>query len=679
MSDSEQAVANQSSDSAMRKSGSRGSRRIVYIVIILLVGLAAFLLGYFVAPGHRAVSVDETKVLVTDKRIRYWTCSMHPQIHMPQKGKCPICFMDLVPVYESVSGGETGGERLVLSKRARELAEIETSPVGYRPLSVIVRMVGKIDYDEMRLAYVSAWVPGRIDKLFVNYVGMRVKKGDHVVSLYSPDLRTAQEEYLIAFKRWQTARQSGDTDAVTSAQSVKDASRKKLELWGILATQIEELEKSGKTDDHTTIYAPIGGTIIGKEAFEGKYVQSGEHLFTIADLGTVWAMLDAYEIDLGWLRYGQTVEFENDAYPGEVFKGHIAFIQPFVNEMTRTVKVRVNIPNPGERLKPGMFVRAKLDVTLAENGQVKEPDLAGKWICPMHPEIVKDSAGTCDICGMDLVEAEKLGFAKTEMPAKRVLSIPATAPLLTGTRAVVYVEEQSGEETSYIGRQVELGPRAGDYYVVISGLSEGERVVTRGNFKIDAALQIQAKPSMMNPEGGAAPVHQHGGSTPQNPANPPVTQAQPTEKSSYLDEIQPVIDSYLALAESLASDDVTKSGEVITALRERLNTVQEKISGHALHLTGLMRDVIPVETPKEIGLQREVLGKLSKLVVEYLRSFGHKSGVSIFEIFCPMAFGGKGATWIQKGNDVRNPYFGHEMPGCGEVRQEFKPQKGDNR
>jgi len=176
------------------------------------------------------------------------------------------------------------------------------------------------------------------------------------------------------------------------------------------------------------------------------------------------------------------------------------------------VKVRVNVPNPGERLKPGLFVRARVNVTLDEAGRVKEPDLAGKWISPMHPEVIKDKPGTCDICGMKLVEATKLGYSRPELPAQRVLTIPATAPLLTGTRAIVYVEQRKGAEIAYVGRQVQLGPRAGDYYVVLSGLREGERVVTRGAFKIDASLQILAKPSMMSPEaGGGVPAHQHGG------------------------------------------------------------------------------------------------------------------------------------------------------------------------
>jgi len=477
-----------------------GFMRVGILGLLIVVGAAMLGLGYLIGSRSQVTAPKVDTDQVEKEHIRYWTCSMHPQIKAPKQGKCPICFMDLVPVYETGRADQGEKLQLTLSQAARDLAQIETTAVEYRPLIAIVRMVGKVEYDESRLAYVSAWVPGRIDKLHVNYVGIRVAKGDHLIYLYSPELRTAQEEFLIASRRLQSARQRTDADETASALVVQEATQKKLQLWGILPAQIEELEKTGRSDDHMTIFSPIGGTVIAREAYEGKYVQAGERLFTISDLGTVWAVLDAYETDLSWLRYGETVEFETDAFPGEAFKGRIAFIQPFVNEMTRTVKVRVNIPNPGERLKPGMFVRAKIEVTLNEAGRVKEPDLAGKWMCPMHPEVVKDAPGTCDICEMKLAEAVTLGFGRPDVPEKKVLSIPLSAPLLTGTRAVVYVEQHDANEVSYAAREVQLGPRAGDYYVVLSGLEEGLRVVTRGNFKIDAALQIQGKPSMMKPE-----------------------------------------------------------------------------------------------------------------------------------------------------------------------------------
>ncbi len=660
------------------------SPRTAYLLGAIVLAAATFLLGYYVAGARRpAAPTEEEEAPAPTAQIRYWTCSMHPQINMPQKGKCPICFMDLVPVYETARGGETEGPRLVLSKAARELAEIETSPVVYRPLHVTVRMVGKIEYDETRLAYVSAWVPGRIDKLYVNYVGLPVKKGEHLTYIYSPELRTAQEEFLIAHRHWLAAQTTHDEEEIASALAVKEATRKKLELWGILPAQIEQLEQKGRVDDHMTVYAPVGGTVISREAFEGQYFEAGGRLFTIADLSSVWAVLDAYEMDIDWLRYGQEVEFEADAFPGQTFKGRISFIQPVLNEMTRTVKVRADISNPGERLKPGIFVRARVEVTLDEAGHVKEPALGGKWICPMHPNVIKDGAGSCDICGMDLVEATSLGFGQPEVPDKMALSIPATAPLLTGTRAVVYVEERQGDEVEYTGRQVKLGPRAGDYYLVLSGLSEGEQVVTRGNFKIDAALQIQAKPSMMKPEGGVMPPgHQHGAPVPppapRAPAEPaaqaaaaplPVLVAAPAST-------RPVVEAYLALADALAADDAAAAKQAIGQLTESLDEVEGPApTGEAHHefmrIVAALRDALPEAPPAEIGDQRVLLGALAGPIGEYVGAFGTGLKEPLYQVFCPMAFNRRGALWLQEGKDIRNPYLGQAMPKCGEVRQEL--------
>jgi Cu(I)/Ag(I) efflux system membrane fusion protein len=206
-----------------------------------------------------------------------------------------------------------------------------------------------------------------------------------------------------------------------------------------------------------------------------------------------------------WVRYGQQVEFKAEAYPGESFKGKISFIDPVLDPKTRTVKLRVNVENPDGRLKPGMFVRAIVRAEVAQAGQVMDPAMAGKWICPMHPDIVKETFGTCDICEMDLVTTESLGYVKVHAPNEAPLVIPASAPLITGKRAVVYVRVPDANKPTYEGRQVVLGPRAGDYYIVDSGLQQGDVVVTKGNFKIDSDMQIRAKASMMNPEGQKEP------------------------------------------------------------------------------------------------------------------------------------------------------------------------------
>ena len=220
--------------------------------------------------------------------------------------------------------------------------------------------------------------------------------------------------------------------------------------------------------------------------------------------------IEAYESDLRWVRYGQHVTFTTAAEPGEIFHGQVSFVDPVLNPKTRTVKLRVNVNNEEGKLKPGMFVRASIQSKVAGEGLVAEPSLKGKWISPMHPEIIKDKPGKCDVCGMALVPIETMGYVSDPKKEDLPLVIPASAPLLTGKRAIVYVRVPNSKHPTFEGREVILGNRAGNYYAVKHGLVEGEEVVTKGNFKIDSALQIQAKPSMMNPDGGPAPAeHNH--------------------------------------------------------------------------------------------------------------------------------------------------------------------------
>jgi Cu(I)/Ag(I) efflux system membrane fusion protein len=179
-----------------------------------------------------------------------------------------------------------------------------------------------------------------------------------------------------------------------------DAVREKLRLLGLSAEQIAEVENRGKATDHITIYAPISGIVVHKNALEGMYVNTGTRIYTVADLSHVWVKLDAYESDLSWLRFGQQVEFTTVSLPGELFRGIISFIDPVLDPVTRTVKVRVDVPNQDGKLKPEMFVKAIARADVAAAGKVMEPRLADKWICPMHPSVIKDVPGNCDICGM---------------------------------------------------------------------------------------------------------------------------------------------------------------------------------------------------------------------------------------------------------------------------------------
>jgi Cu(I)/Ag(I) efflux system membrane fusion protein len=494
-------------------------KRIGIRLAILPVFVLVLVVGFWLGRLGRSPELPSQEVAAaskTEAEPQVWTCSMHPQIRLPKKGLCPICNMELIPA----STGEMSGgmRRLTISENAKKLMDIVVAPVERKFVSAAVRMIGKVDYDETRLAYITAWFPGRLDRLYVDYTGVPVKKGDHLVYLYSPELISAQEELLQSLETVKNIKETELSVMREMTESTVAAAREKLRLWGLKTEQIEEIERSGKIQDHMTIYAPTSGIVIHKNALEGMYVQTGTRIYTIADLTQVWVKMDAYESDLEWLRYGQEVEFTTVSYPGSPFKGTISFIDPILNEKTRSIKIRINVPNSDGRLKPGMFVKATVRAKVAGSGRIMEAALAGKWICPMHPEIISSNSGKCDICQMPLVTTESLGYVSDDPDvAQKPLVIPVSAALVTGTRAIVYVKVPDTDKPTFEGREIVLGPRAGDYYLVRSGLSEGELVVIRGNFKIDSSLQIMAKPSMMTPEGaGGGGMHDHGPKTSQN-------------------------------------------------------------------------------------------------------------------------------------------------------------------
>jgi len=372
------------------------------------------------------------------KRILFWTCSMHPQIKLPNSGKCPICFMDLIPVYEEKKEDIS---EIRFTSEEREIADIETVPVSYRDLNIEIKFFGKIEYDETRIANISAYIPGRIEKLYVNFIGAKVERGEKLFQIYSPDVYIYQEEYLLSLKRYKEAVEKNEISSINSEKEILEGVRKKLLLLGFLPFQIDDIEKKGVPSDKIDFYSPSSGIIIERNAYEGKYFKEGDILFKIADVKKVWIKLDVYEKDISFVKPGQEVDILCEAYPEKIFKGNISFIDPFLNEKTRTIKVRIEIDNPKEELKPGMFAHIFL-----------------------------------------------------KYPLGKKLSIPYTSVLLTGKRAIVFVEK---EPNLFQVREVVIGPRAGDFYPVMNGLKEGEKVVKKGNFAIDSTLQIKGKESMM--------------------------------------------------------------------------------------------------------------------------------------------------------------------------------------
>jgi Cu(I)/Ag(I) efflux system membrane fusion protein len=305
---------------------------------------------------------------------------------------------------------------------------------------------------------------------------------------------------------------------------------------------------------------------------------------------------------------------------------------------------------------------------------VMDPALAGKWISPMHPEIVKDHPGKCDVCGMPLVRAEELGYV-TASAGDAPLVIPASAPLVTGERAVVYVQVPDTERPTFEGREVVLGPRAGDHYLVRSGLAEGEEVVTNGNFKIDSALQIQAKPSMMSPDAGApAPGHRHGDET----VEPGATRdAAPSVPGSFRRSLGPVYEAYFALHDAVFAGDAEASASRFEAVKSALAGVETGDLGSDSRAVWGEIDW-GIDAGAEAGLQaagmeplRVAFRDISEAMIDLEKRFGHPGHADHVRIFCPMAFDNQGASWLQDAQETRNPYYGAKMPRCGAVKETF--------
>jgi len=661
----------------MKPSRKKALTRAAAIVGLVLVALV---IGYVAGQSGGAKESAPGDHVTAEAKVQVWTCAMHPQIRQLQPGQCPICGMDLIPVPSEEPDEALGPRAIKLSAYAMKLAEIQTEKVKRKFVSAEIRMVGKVEYDESRLGTITARVPGRLDRLYVDYTGITVAKGDHMAELYSPELLTAQEELIQSLKTVTELEERGATGALETARQTVEAVREKLRLWGLPDEQIREIEKLGTPSDHITIYAPMAGIVIRKHALEGVYVQTGTPIYTIADLSRVWVKLDAYESDLPWIKYGQAVELEAEAFPGETFGGKIAFIDPVLDARTRTVKVRVNVENPDGRLKPGMFVRTIVRANVAAGGRVVNADLAGKWISPMHPEIVKDEPGTCDVCGMPLVRAEALGYVSAEdVTAEAPLVIPASAPLITGKRAVVYVAVPD-EDGVFQGREIVLGPRAGDHYLVESGLEESESVVVNGNFKIDSAVQIRAKPSMMQPEGGRPPVHHHG--APHTLPEPETEESKPRSFSipdAFKAQLDDVYAGYFIIQQALSHDGLEQAQAGARELLEALDRADMTLLKEPAHaawmkeLKGLTQSAKTIGAAKDISEARAAFALLSESVYVVAKSFGGSGTQPILRFHCPMIFEGRGADWLQNKPGTENPYYGSQMFTCGDQVEIVSP------
>ena len=343
-----------------------------------------------VAHASMVASSDDAKT------IRSWTCVMHPTVKMPEPGSCPVCKMDLIPIYE--------GSGLELTEQQKALIPVRTEPVAFREVSREIRTVGVLDYNETRMAYASTRISGWIEDLHIDFTGINVREGDELLSIYSPELVTAQEEYLTALKSIEELQNTEYAELRRSIEQTLAAAKSKLELYGLTLDQIEGIRDRGEVSTTLPLFAPIAGTVVHMNVTQGQHVNKGMNLYHIADLNSLWIMADVYEYELPWIYMGQAVEIAAQSMPGQTFSGKVTYIYPFFDTQTRTQKVQIEVPNPTGRLRPGMYVTLLIKPTLAEIYTQGAVSAEGKWVCPMHPEEQSDEFGECSICGMDLVE-----------------------------------------------------------------------------------------------------------------------------------------------------------------------------------------------------------------------------------------------------------------------------------
>ena len=339
--------------------------------------------------GHAEMAVFDDG----EKKIRYWTCVMHPTVKMSEPGGCPVCKMDLIPIYE--------GSGLELTEQQKALIPVRTEPVAFRKVAREIRTVGVLDYNETRMAYASTRISGWIEDLHVDFTGIKVREGDELLSIYSPELVVAQEEYLTALKSVEELQNTEYMELLRSIELNLVAAESKLKLYGLTDQQIEDIRNRGEVRTVLPLYAPIAGTVVHMNVMQGQHLNKGTNLYRIADLSSLWIMADVYEYELPWIYMGQAIEITAQSMPGKMFTGKVTYIYPFFDTNTRTQKVQVAVENPNEELRPGMYVTLRMKPTLAEiytRGGMSEAPYA----CPMHPWITSEHVGECDICGMDL-------------------------------------------------------------------------------------------------------------------------------------------------------------------------------------------------------------------------------------------------------------------------------------
>ena len=600
-----------------------------YIIAALILFLG-IIIGNITSSDRKTTSHNEDEHdFVQDPISQLWTCSMHPQIKREKSGNCPICGMELIPVEMSNGGGETiASNEIVLTEEAIQLANIQTSIVIKSNAKKEVRLLGTVKPDERRQYSQVSHIPGRIEKLYLNFTGEKVRKGQKIIRLYSPELVSAQKELFESIKSKDVFPQ------------LYKASRNKLKLWKLSDNQIDAIVNSGEIQEQIDILSDYTGYVMKRNVELGDHVMEGMKLFDIANIDVVWVMFEAYETDIPWIHNGDIVEFTMQAIPGKMYKGKVTYIDPFISSETRVAKVRVEIKNPGHKLLPEMFA----------SGIIKA-NLTG----------VKDA-----------------------------LVIPKSSVLWTGKRAIVYVKVPHDKTISFIYREIILGADLGDFYIVEKGLENGEEIVTNGVFRIDASAQLLGQKSMMNPEGGKVNIGGHAGmemgdnTKDKNENKEEMTGMIMIDKSKINSEFKAqlglVVDKYITLKDALTKDDATLAQKHVKNIKAAIEKVDMLLllgDAHNVWMKALKqinKNIAAIQNNNNIEIQRKAFGLLGKNLSTVIDMLGIKTpgDKALYLEFCSMADNNKGSFWLSYDKEIFNPFFGQSMISCGEVKKTYE-------
>ncbi|WP_040368043.1 efflux RND transporter periplasmic adaptor subunit [Balneola vulgaris] len=551
-----------------------------------------------------------------------YSCSMHPSVRQNEPGDCPICGMELIEVQENTVVNGNPNE-IQMSLAAMKLAEIETSVISSGiPVSTIY-LPGKIKVDQNKVSSVTALFAGRIVNLYVDYEGAFVRKGQKIASIYSPELISAQQELLQAAK-------FKEQNPV-----LYKSAKRKLALWELPAQTIENIESTGEIKTEIDIVSPATGYVTKLNVSREDYVNRGSMMYMVADLSSVWVMFDAYESDLSLIQEGQKIMFTIATYPGEKFEGTVSFVDPSVNNVSRTAKVRVKANNPDKKLKPNMLAEGILSANISNH---------------------------------------------------KSLLVPKSAVLWTGPRSIVFVQIPNKEEPTFAAREVTLGKRVGNQYIILEGLEVGEEVVTHGNFKLDGAAQLADKFSMMNrnPGTGSNRTGHEGhnmGAEDSGVMNMEMNSQIINEESinkeaesvpaEFKSQLNNVVQEYLKLKDALVMSDKSKVTAYANKLENELKNVNMTLVKGEQHTTW-MKQLEKIDSSNKelkqsqnIEAQRAAFLMLSSTLIESVKTFG-LPGV-IFQQYCPMTDEGKGGYWLSETEEIANPYYGDQMHNCGET------------